>query len=166
VTEAEVKTLSNPVIRAARPQDVDAAAGLVVRLKGLNGEFDPMFTVSEGSLETAKKYLHEAITSQNHVVLVADLKGKIVGVTKADLNDRKFYEPRKQGSIIEFYILPEFRRKKLGDELLQQTIHKLKQKGAQVVTAEFPSHNLIATSFYEKRGFRKLICVYASEFTT
>lgn len=147
----------------ARPEDVEAAAELVVRLKRLNGEFDPMFKVRDDFQQTARKYLQEAIVSQSNVVLVADMQGKIVALVKADLRDRKFYEPKTEGAIIEFYLLPEYRRQKLGETLLRHTVDKLKEKGAKIVTAEFPSQNMIAASFYEKKRFRRLVCVYAAE---
>jgi|SRR3989337_1946570 len=160
---AEVSKLSIPVIRPAQGRDIDSAAQLVVRLKRLNSEFDPMFTVRDDCLETAKQYLQEAIADQSGVVLVAEVKGKIVGLVKADLKDRRFYEPKTAGAIVDFYILPEHRRRKLGENLIQTTIEKLKQKGAQIVTAEFPSQNVIATNFYEKNGFRRLVCIYAAK---
>lgn len=163
--QAEVDRSSNtsPIIRAAAAHDIGSAAQLLVRLKRLNGEFDPMFAVREDSLDRAKKYLEEAIAGQTSVVLVAEEKGKIVGLVKADLKDRIFYEPKIAGAIVDFYIYPEYRRRKLGQKLIQTTVDKLKQKGAQIVTAEFPAQNIIATNFYEKNGFRRLFCIYAAK---
>ena len=151
-----------PLIRPAKSHDIESAAQLLVRLKRLNGEFDPMFAVRDDCLDRAKKYLEEAIADQSSVVLVAEEKGKIVGLVRADLRDRIFYEPKIAGTIVDFYIYPEHRRRKLGQKLIQTTITKLKQKGAQIVTAEFPTQNVIATNFYEKNGFRRLLCIYAA----
>lgn len=161
--EVDQSSITSPMIRAAAAHDIGNAAQLIVRLKRLNGEFDPMFAVREDSLDRAKKYLEEAIAAETNVVLVAEEKGKIVGLVKADLRDRTFYEPKIAGAIVDFYIYPEYRRRKLGQRLIQTTINKLKQKGAQIVTAEFPAQNVIATNFYEKNGFRRLLCVYAAK---
>lgn len=149
-----------PVIREARAQDVNQAADLVVRLKKLNEEFDSMLKVRADALERAKEYLHEAVQSENSVVLVADAGGKIVGLVKGDLKKRFFYDPTVEGTIIEFYVLPEYRRRKLGDELIQKAMQHLRKRGAQVITAEFPMQNMIAVNFYNKLGFRPMIGIY------
>lgn len=148
-------------IRPARPEDIEPCADLVVRLKRLNGEFDPMLKVTDSALEEAKTYLREALASEQHVVLVAERRGKVVGMVKADLRDRRFYEPRTEGVIVDFYVLPEFRRRKLGEDLVEHTTRHLRQRGAQIIAAEFPTQNQIAVRFYEKQGFRPLENVFA-----
>lgn len=152
--------LPSPVIREAQPKDIEQAADLVVRLKRLNEEFDSMLKVHSDAIDHARKYLQEAIQSQHSVVLVADAKGKIVGLVKGDLKDRLFYEPAIEGSIIEFYVLPEYRRRKLGDELINEAMVRLRKKGAQIITAEFPTQNMIAVNFYNKLGFRPMFGIY------
>ncbi len=150
-------------IRLATSADLDGASELVVRLKKLNGEFDPLFAVSANGIDACRHYLSDSIKDPKSLVLVSEQKGKIVGLMKADLRDRTFYQPRKEGAIVEFYILPEFRRKRLGEELIEEAAKALKKKGAEIVTAEFPSHNQIAVNFYSRRGFRPLVSIYATE---
>jgi ribosomal protein S18 acetylase RimI-like enzyme len=148
-------------IRPARPDDTETGADLVVRLKRLNAEFDPMLKVAEAALDEARAYLREAIASDRHLVLVSERRGKIVGILKADLRDRRFYEPRTEGVIVDFYVLPEFRRHKLGEDLVEHATRHLRQKGAQIIAAEFPTQNQIAVRFYEKQGFRPLENIFA-----
>lgn len=149
-------------IRSARAEDVEAGAELVVRLKRLNGEFDPMFKVADNALDEAKAYLREAIGNERYVVLVSERRGKVVGLLKADLRERRFYEPRTEGVIVDFYVLPEFRRHKLGEDLVEHATRQLRQRGAQIIAAEFPTQNQIAVRFYEKQGFRPLESMFAT----
>ncbi|WP_069806499.1 GNAT family N-acetyltransferase [Vulcanisaeta thermophila] len=152
------------VIREARESDVEKLVDLVVRLKRLNGEFDPLFGARNDCAERAREYLSEAIhNADKHLVLVAEDNGKIVGVLKADIRERLFYEPSREGAIVEFYVMPEYRRKGLGRSLLLRAIELLHERGAQLITAEFPSLNQIAINFYNKMGFRPLLSVYAKE---
>ncbi|GBC75525.1 hypothetical protein HRbin06_00843 [archaeon HR06] len=151
-------------IRYAKEEDIEQASQLIVRLKRLNEEFDPLFKVRKDVNEEAQKYLLEAIKSYNSVVLVSEYNGKIVGIIKADIRTRRFYEPKVEGAIIDFYILPEVRREKLGQTMLSKIIEILKNKGAEIITSEFPSQNTIAASFYKKLGFRALIDIYAIKF--
>jgi ribosomal protein S18 acetylase RimI-like enzyme len=45
--------------------------------------------------------------------------------------------------------------------LFDTVVLKLQKRGAELITAEFPSQNEIARKFYTKLGFRSLIEVYA-----
>jgi ribosomal protein S18 acetylase RimI-like enzyme len=152
---------SSFVIRTIQKDDVGDVAELLSRLKKLNGEFDPLLKTVSTIEKESTKAIEQAMSSDDSVVLVAAKQGKVVGMVKADVVDRAFYEPRKEGAIVEFYILPEFRRGTLGKELLSAVSERLKKKGAELITAEFPSQNEIAGRFYSKLGFRSLTNVYA-----
>ncbi len=148
-------------IREIKDQDLESAAELVSRLKKLNGEFDPLFKTSEKVESDSLRILKERVRDKDHTVLVAVSGSKIVGVAKSVLRDRIYYEPRKEGAIVELYIMPEFRRGNLGRELFNAMVSALQKKGAELITAEFPTQNEIARRFYTKLGFRSLTNVYA-----
>lgn len=152
---------SEILIREIKRDEATKAAQLIARLKRLNGEFDPLLKTTDSLDDEARKAIEIAISSSDSIVVVALMDSKVVGIVKADVKDRKFYEPRKEGAIDEFYILPEFRRGNLGKDLLSSITEILKKKGAELITAEFPSQNEIAKRFYTKLGFRSLTNVYA-----
>jgi len=152
---------SEILVREIKKNETQTAAQLVARLKRLNGEFDPLLKTTQSLEDEARKAIEKAASSPDSLVLVAVSGSKVVGLVKADIKDRTFYEPRKEGAIDEFYILPEFRRGSLGRDLLSSMTEMLKKKGAELITAEFPSQNEIAKRFYTKLGFRSLTNVYA-----
>ncbi len=148
-------------VREARREDIEQAANLVVRMKRLNNEFDPLFTVVDDASERANNYLSKSLESRSALVLVA-VKGKnVVGVLRAEVKERTFYKPTMGGNITDFYILPEHRRRALGNTMLERASKALGKLGAEVVTAEFPARNEIAVKFYSKRRFRALTNIYA-----
>lgn len=151
-------------IRPIKEGELQSTASLVARLKRLNGEFDPLLKTSSSVEADSQKTLRQDLENKNAVVLVAVEDSKIVGVVKAEVVDRVFYEPRKEGAIVEFYILPEFRRGRLGKDLLNAMVEALQKKGAELITAEFPSQNDIAKRFYSKLGFRAITNVYAKSY--
>jgi ribosomal protein S18 acetylase RimI-like enzyme len=155
----------DPVIRRAREQDLEAIVNLLVRNKRLNEEFDPMLTVTGEIEDVARKYASEALKDPNSLVLVCEEGGRVVGFLKADVVDRLFYEPRREGVIREFYLLPEFRRRGVGRTMIEKAFEELRSMGAGIITAEFPSQHKIAVSFYENLGFRPIISKYAKEVT-
>jgi len=157
----EDSSKSEVKIREMKREEASKTAQLVARLKRLNGEFDPLLKTTDSLEDEARKVVEKASSSPDSIVLIAVAGSKIVGVVKAEIKDRTFYEPRKEGAIDEFYILPEYRRGSLGRDLLSTMTEALKKRGAELITAEFPSQNEIAKRFYTKLGFRSLTNVYA-----
>lgn len=147
-------------IRRAKKEDLPAVADLTVRVKRLNNEFDPLFAVVPDAKSRADRYLESTLGFNDKLLLVAVEGPKIVGMLRAELRERLFYEPHREGFITEFYILPEYRRKALGNDMLQQASGELKKMGAQIIVGEVPSQNEIANRFYVKRGFRGLLNVF------
>ena len=151
------------MIREATGEDIEQAAELIVRMKRLNGEFDPLFKVVEDAQQRAVEYLNASMGTGDKLVLVAASGKKVFGVLRAEVKDRLFYIPSKEGDITDFYILPEVRRKDVGREIILQASQKLKRMGAEMIVAEFPAQNAIAVKFYSKRGFRALVDTFAKE---
>jgi ribosomal protein S18 acetylase RimI-like enzyme len=143
-------------IRHATRADVAAVVDLIVRTKKLNNEFDPLFRVVNNLRSKAERYVSDSIDSAKKLLLVAAERTKVVGVLRAEMRERLFYEPSREGFITDFYILPEFRRKALGNRILQQASGELKRMGATLIVADVPAQNEIAVRFYAKRKFRAL----------
>lgn len=150
-------------IQRATQADVAVAAELIVRMKRLNNEFDPLFTVVPDAKERSESYVSDSLKSKDTLLLVATSGKKVVGVLRAEIRERVFYLPSKSGHITDFYILPEHRRKALGNEMLERAAAELKKMGAGMVTAEVPTQNDIAVRFYTKRGYRSLVQNFAGK---
>lgn len=149
-----------PIIRTAEKVDLGKILELVLRLKRLNEEFDSLLHVRDDAAEKGRSYIESSLASERSLVLVAEDKGRIVGVMKADIRERTFYEPKIEGAIVDLYVLPEYRRSGLGARLIEETIKKLRGR-VDIVTAEFPTQNMIAADFYRKLGFRAIISIHA-----
>jgi ribosomal protein S18 acetylase RimI-like enzyme len=155
--------MADITIREATSGDLQQAKELIVRLKRLTGEFDPVFRVSDNVLEQASEYFANSLNSKDTIMLVAVTGKRVIGILRAELTKRLFYEPSLEGLITDFYILPEARRKALGKEMVQGASRRLKDRGAQIIIARFTSQNEIASKFYVKRGFRPLLNYYVRE---
>jgi len=150
-------------VRVAEARDREKIIDLMIRAKRLNEEFDPLLRLSPTLQETVTSYVEESLTSPNSLLLVAEHGGRLVGVLKAEVVDRVFYDPPLEGLIRELYILPEYRRKGVAKILVTEASKILQGRGAGLITAEFPSLHKIAMEFYEKMGFRPVFSKYAIE---
>lgn len=168
--EAPVPTVAPPGapalhIRPATKADVPALAALLVRLKRLNAEFDPLLSVRPDAEAQAEKVLSTEVANPKGVVLLVEGTGpdhgKIVGLVRALVRERPFYTPESEGVILDIYLLPANRRHGTGEHLLNETIRHLREKGAGIVTAEFPALNEFAVKFYTKKGFRPVVVLHA-----
>ena len=152
-------------LRPARDVDVAALIPLLLRLKRLNEEFDPLLKVRDDAEEQARQILKADVANPKAVVLVAEGVGpdrdKVVGFARAHVRERAFYAPEFEGVILDIYLLPLYRRRGAGELVLQEATKALRAKGAKIVTAEFPAQNEIASRFYSKRGFRPITAVQA-----
>jgi ribosomal protein S18 acetylase RimI-like enzyme len=160
------KGLGAPIhLRPARDEDIPALVPLLLRLKRLNEEFDPLLKVRDDADRQAREILREQIVDPKAVVLAAEGIGpdigKVVGFVRAIVRERPFYSPVSEGVILDVYLLPLYRRRGVGEFLLREVSGMLKAKGAGIVTAEFPAQNEIATRFYTKRGFRPVTTIQA-----
>jgi len=147
------------ILRRAKESDAEKILDLLLRLKRLNEEFDPLYKVAEDASTVGIKYVRDAINSDDCLVVVAQHGTKIVGVIKVDFRKRIFYEPRSDAHIVDLYVMPEYRRNKYGQKLIDYVMKEAKDHGG-IVTVEFPSANKISTDFYEKLGFRPILNTY------
>ncbi len=152
-------------LRPARAADIPALIPLLLRLKRLNEEFDPLLRVREDAESQARDVLKATIADPKSVLLAAEGVGpdkdKVVGFVNAVLRERPFYAPPVEGVIVDIYLLPLYRRHGVGEFILKEISAALKSKGAGVVIAEFPAQNEIAVRFYAKRGFRAITARHA-----
>src|SRR5437867_12825439 len=93
-------------VREARREDVEEAANLVVRMKRLNNEFDPPFTVVDDAPARARSYLSTSLESKSSLVRVAVKEKSVLGVLRAEVRERTFYKTTIGGDISDLYILP------------------------------------------------------------
>jgi ribosomal protein S18 acetylase RimI-like enzyme len=147
-------------VRRAKQEDIESIADLMYRLKKLNEEFDTNFEVSKNAKERILSSLKDSIPdSKGCILLVGTVKEKVVSVIRAELRERKFYEPPVDVRITDFYILPETRRRGLGGIMISKLREEMQKAGLSLLTVEYPAFNVIAKNFYDKLGFKPNITI-------
>ncbi|MGC9148559.1 MAG: GNAT family N-acetyltransferase [Sulfolobales archaeon] len=150
-------------IRFAEKKDIDKLVDLVVRLKKLNEEFDPLYAVREDIVDATKNYLANSFDREDVFILVAESGEKIIGLIRVEIRSRVFYQPLFEGVITDLYVCPVYRNKGVGGLLIEEAINVLRGRGISLVSAEFPPMNKIAVDFYQKKGFKPLLYKFFKE---
>lgn len=81
------------------------------------------------------------------VCYVYELDDEIVGFINADIFDDR-------AEIIDLAVLPLYRNRKIGDELLKNIINICKQKGCDNITLEVRIDNIAALKLYKNNDFK------------
>ncbi len=149
-------------IRLMEKKDINDVMDELLRLKRLNSEFDFALKVSSGNETEIANKLNKMIDNrEDHIILVAEENKKIVGILISDVIFRIYYDPKYEVRIREFYVMPEYRGKDIGKALMEKLGEIARKKDMKMITAEFPSLNLIAINFYKNMGFKELIKIYS-----
>ncbi len=153
---------TKPVIRKMKKEDLEPVAEMILRLKKLNGEFDPLFEVSpDAQAEITDQLKRSLEEGEKCTDIVAEISGKVIGVMRVNFNKRLYYLPKTEARILDFYVMPEYRRTGAGKLMLDYMNGEFASRKVGLVAAEFPSLNPIALNFYKKLGFKEIVGIYA-----
>jgi ribosomal protein S18 acetylase RimI-like enzyme len=143
--------------------DLDKASRLIHKFWGLNSEFEPTLELDEDYLDEIEKNLKTSIADKRQMVLVARDEQKIVGLIRVEIRDNPYYGKKLIAKIIELYVVPAHRRAGIAAALLDRVSERLSGQDMEILTAEFPTQNILAASFYESNSFTPFITVYAKK---
>jgi [ribosomal protein S18]-alanine N-acetyltransferase len=96
----------------------------------------------------ANAFRHELSSNRNARYIVAREGDKVVGYAGLWLMV-------DEAHITTFAVLPEHRRQKIGERMLQRLFDLSEEMGAEWLTLEVRVSNLPAQGLYEKYGFRR-----------
>jgi len=86
-------------------------------------------------------------------VLVAESAGEVIGyvLARRTLSGRLSHH----GHIAALAVLPAFRRRGIGRNLMNAALNRLTERNAETVALEVRCSNVIAQALYEKLGFKR-----------
>jgi len=132
-------------IRQAKPSDFKELYAL-----GLN---TPEFRVSATESFMDKDDFKGRLTGKNHVFLLAESEGKIIGFISANAKDADSALKNKYACIVYIVVLPLYRKKGVASRLYKECITKLKDMGITNVYA-WADMNSGIIPFFKKKKFK------------
>jgi len=147
------------VIRPATKDDLEKLVDMVRRFYLFNEEFNPFMELSDKYDEMVLNILESRI-SDDCIFLIAIHDGEVAGYVYGVIESNALLRIGKIAIIKELYVSPIYRNRGVASRLLEEFSTQVKNRGVQVVGAEFPSSNYIAKNFYEKNGFKEFRSIY------
>jgi ribosomal-protein-alanine N-acetyltransferase len=95
----------------------------------------------------ANAFRHELTQNKNAHYIIAKEGERVVGYAGLWLS-------LDEAHITTFAVLPDFRRRKIGERMLVSLFARAEKLGAEWLTLEVRASNLAAQRLYEKYGFR------------
>jgi len=143
------------IIRKATLGDIEAIAAQYIRL------FSEMAKMQPDCLKPAeqqKSYIRGAITSPDHLLLVAEKEGGgVAGFVLAQEQKSPAYpclKPRRLAYLMDMAVSPECRDLGLGSGFIERVKGWAAARGLEYVELNVLEENVRAVDLYERHGFK------------
>lgn len=144
----------NTTIRKATIEDLGSISKLNKELFEYEikygDEYSQDWTYSEG----AQSYFKRRIESERGIVLVAEVDGEVVGYMLSFIADYSYRLPATIAEIENTFIREEFRGKRIGKKLAEETKRIAKEKGAKRLKVIATLKNTRGIEFYHSIGLK------------
>ena len=133
--------------KSSEGRDRYCLALLMPDVKDLDKLIDTSMRTFNDSYEDSKILIENCFELENREQYLAVLNDQIIGLGSVNLEG-------DEGSIFGFGIVPEYRGRGYGTELLHLIVDSLWQRGKTEITLEVNSENVHALELYKKSGFQ------------
>ena len=140
--------MSELVLRQARREDVPAIVAMLADdALGATRE-------SPGDLAPYYKAYDQIVRDPNHMLLVADVGGEVVGTLTLNILHGLARQGAVRGQIEAVRISANHRGKKYGEKMIHAAIDMAREKGCVLVQLTTDKTRKDAHRFYERLGFK------------
>lgn len=153
-------------IRRAQRSDVPSLVGLWRDVDDLHARLWPSFFRAGRDHTGRTAAIEAALRSSDHVLLVAEADGRVLGLIQAqmfDTPDAPMLVRRRRLHVEELVVAPGARRRGVGGRLVREAIRWGSERGANQVVLVVWGGNARAERFYRALGFRAVHRVLSLE---
>jgi GNAT superfamily N-acetyltransferase len=147
-----------PTIRRASPDDLPVLGRLGASLLGAHYAFDAdRFMAPDADSERGYAwFLGQELGNDDVVVLVAELRGEVVGYVYAGIEGPNWKELRDEaGFIHDVVVTPEYRSHGVGALLVEAAADWCRERGMPRVLLWAAEQNITAHRLFARAGFRR-----------
>lgn len=142
-------------IRKAKPQDIEDLTKHGLNLLRQHSDLDPYFTPADIADKIYRKFLESCLNSEDKLLLVADIKGKVVAYAAGEIQTRSpIFKIKENGYINDIFVEKEFRKLGIARKFLTEFKEWFISKNIEYVELSVLANNQIAQKTWEKFGFK------------
>ena len=120
--------------------------------QGFLESLDSLRKASDLEENNAKRVLKKIRSNQNHVIMVADLDGQIVGSITLLIEPKFIHQGGLVGHIEDVVVRSELQSKGIGEQLVNAALEYAKNHGCYKTILDCDDN---VKPFYEKIGFKR-----------
>jgi len=135
--------MSEPVIRKLVKEDIQ---------NGFLTTLDSLRKASDIDNNKAVKIFEKINSNPDHIIMVAELDGKIVGSTTLLIEQKFIHQGGMVGHIEDVAVAKDFQGQKIGEKIMKRLLEIAKSKGCYKTILDCTDD---VKPFYEKLGFKQ-----------
>jgi len=136
--------MSEPIIRELRKEDI---------WNGFLTTLDSLRQASDIDKNKADEIFEKINSNPDHIVIVAELDGKIVGATTLLIEPKFIHKGGLVGHIEDVVIDKDFQGQKIGEQIMKHLLEIAKNRGCYKTILDCTEE---VKPFYEKLGFKHI----------
>ncbi|MFZ9024413.1 MAG: GNAT family N-acetyltransferase [Anaerohalosphaeraceae bacterium] len=143
------------IIREATKEDVPKIFPVWRELMEFHAERDLYWKLGEGAHEAFSKHLIGVLEKEDTFVFVAYANDNIIAYCRCSIVQRPpvFATPRQYGSFSELAVVPKYRRKGVGERMVEHAVEWFLAQGVLRIEVQVSVSNEISAHFWKKMGF-------------
>ncbi len=141
-------------IRLATLKDIDPICTLYQQFYETNAKQQPKYYCNA---EENGSYPKSVIEGTNGDIFIAELQNEIIGFIHIEADKTPPFPSVAQheyACIVDFYVIPKYRKKGIGKALLENTKSWAKDKNLAYLELFVLEENKIGQNFYERENFK------------
>jgi glucosamine-phosphate N-acetyltransferase len=136
--------MSDPIIRELRKEDLG---------KGFLATLDSLRQTSDIERNKAEEIFEKISSNPDHVIVVAELDGKIVGTTTLLIEIKFIHSGGLVGHIEDVVVDKNFQGQRIGEKIMKYLLEFAKNRGCYKTILDCTDD---VKPFYEKLGFKHI----------
>ena len=136
--------MSDPIIRELRKEDLG---------NGFLTTLDSLRQTSDIDQNKAEEIFEKINSNPDHVIVVAELDGKIVGTYNTSDRDKIYSQGGLVGHIEDVVVDKNFQGQKIGEKIMKYLLEFAKNRGCYKTILDCTDD---VKPFYEKLGFKHI----------
>ena len=159
--------MKNLKIRKAESPDLDKIVKMQLSLqKHLENSNPLIWRYTKEKKELIRENLGKQFTDENHLVLIAEVDGEIVGFAHGEVQRRTTHLPLIVGSIASIFVHENFQRRGIGSRLIHEICSFFSSKNVEDVYIRYVLGNVEGERFWENLGFKPILVTAHSRIDT